>query len=40
MRLLLVFATSVALLAAAPYATTQQTTIRDSRVSTVGTLSR
>jgi hypothetical protein len=36
MKLLLVFATSVALLAAAPYASAQQTTIRDSRGSTVG----
>ena len=35
MKLLLVFATSVALLAAAPYASAQQT-IRDSRGSTVG----
>jgi opacity protein-like surface antigen len=38
MKTLLMFATSVAILAAAPYAAqAQQTTIRDSRGSTVGT---
>ena len=33
----LAFATSVAILAAAPYASAQQTTFRDSRGSTIGT---
>lgn len=36
----LAFATSVAILAAAPYASAQQTTFRDSRGSTIGTTTR
>jgi hypothetical protein len=40
MKTLLMFATAVVILAAAPYASAQQTTIRDSRASTVGTATR
>jgi hypothetical protein len=40
MKTLHMFATAVAVLAAAPYALAQQTTIRDSRGSTVGTATR
>jgi opacity protein-like surface antigen len=41
MKTLLMFATAIALLAAAPYAAqAQQTTMRDSRGSTVGTATR
>jgi hypothetical protein len=40
MKTLLMFATAVAVLAAAPYASAQQTTIRDSRGSTIGTATR
>jgi hypothetical protein len=40
MKTLLMFATAVAVLAAAPYASAQQTTFRDSRGSTVGTATR
>ena len=36
MKTLLMFAAAVAVLAAAPYASAQQTTMRDSRGSTVG----
>ena len=39
-KTLLMFAASVAVLAAAPYASAQQTTIRDSRGSTIGTATR
>jgi hypothetical protein len=40
MKTLLMFATAVVVLAAAPYASAQQTTIRGSRGSTVGTATR
>ena len=40
MKTLLMFAAAVAVLAAAPYASAQQTTIRDSRGSTVGAATR
>jgi hypothetical protein len=40
MKTLLMFATAVVILAAAPYASAQQTTIRDSRGSTIGTATR
>ena len=40
MKLLLAFATSIAILAAAPYASAQQTKFRDSRGSTIGTATR
>ena len=40
MKTLLMFATALVVLAAAPYASAQQTTIRDSRGSTIGTATR
>jgi hypothetical protein len=40
MKTLLMFATALGILAAAPYASAQQTTIRDSRGSTIGTATR
>ena len=40
MKTLLVFTAAVVVLAAAPYASAQQTTIRDSRGSTIGTATR
>jgi hypothetical protein len=39
-KILLMFAAAVVVLAATPYAWAQQTTIRDSRGSTVGTATR